>query len=95
MPPFYIVIWGFPIDGGTPIAGWLKEGKSIYKWMIWGVPAFQDPPLYFIGYSGIGNQEYDVLGVSEMGDAQFMAIYSWRSGLEHVPVEVFHKFWTW
>ena len=36
--------------GDTPIAGWFLvfEGKSIYKWMIWGYTYFRNPPYRYI-----------------------------------------------
>ena len=41
------IYMGGSINGGThgyPKNGWFKNGKSIYKWMIWGYPHFRTPP---------------------------------------------------
>ena len=36
---------GVSMNGGTPIAGWLAKGIILLKWMIWGVPLFQETTI--------------------------------------------------
>ena len=40
--------WGFPIHGGTPIAGWLISWKFQLVWMIWGSHFGKPPYIIYI-----------------------------------------------
>ena len=42
--------WGFPWPWGYPKNGWFLLGKMPLKWMIGGVPLFQETTIYMYIY---------------------------------------------